>query len=224
MKTILHNGAMRKLSPLLMIPELVAQTIKDIKTETRRLKGLDEVNLNPEQFSYQGFFNGFHTILSKFKRFDLKCPYGQVGDIIWVRETWSRPFLIGADDKEYFLYKATDMDTLGYKWKPNIHMPFVACRLFLEITSVRLERLQSITHEGAIAEGVQIVKNEDFFNLPLHVKAYKDYELPKANYYQRPDYSYSSLWIKINGHESWWANPWVWVIQYKRIPKPESLG
>lgn len=151
---------------------------------------------------------------------DMKCPYGKVGDVLWVRETW-----IEAPEQctwKNYSYKAdynSHLAELG-KWKPSIHMPKSACRIFLQITNIRLERLQDINEDDAIMEGVL-----------------KDIELPMPNFKKELFYrdytketsgcsdaksSFMTLWKSINGKESWDSNPWVWVIEFEKIEKPED--
>lgn len=137
------------------------------------------------------------------------CPYGKVGDILWVRETWCRPFNPGK-----FLYKADQTNIVqSNRWKPSIHMPKEAARIFLEITNVRVERLQDITQTDAEKEGVLI----------------DDEGLACMNYISNefdmfpPEESFRTLWQSINGPESWEANPWVWVIEFKKVSKPQNF-
>jgi hypothetical protein len=94
-------------------------------------------------------------------------------------------------------------------WKPSIHMPKAACRIFLEITNIRVERLKDISEEDAVKEGVEVVKT-----------GYKDYitEGSISDAY----WSFYSLWYKINGRESWSSNPYVWVIEFKQIVKTQT--
>lgn len=133
------------------------------------------------------------------------CPYGKVGDILWVRETF-RP-LIDCETGEFsrWDYKAGMPDDF-YKqypqkgFKPSIHMPKAAARIWLEITEIKIERLQDISEEDAIAEGVETLG------------LYPGYDVSCKG-------KFEGLWNSINGMESWEANPWVWVIKFKRIQK-----
>jgi hypothetical protein len=146
-----------------------------------------------------------------------KQPY-TIGQILWVRETWvdnkgELPTDLG------FVYKA-ELGTkelqyskeLGVKWKPSIFMPKAACRIFLEITNVKVERLQDISEEDAKAEGVELLPNN----------RYKYY---LSNYFDcvTAVYSFKTLWQKINGRESWESNPFVWVVSFKKITKPQNF-
>jgi len=162
------------------------------------------------------------------------CPYGQVGDVLWVRETWSKliDHHVEPGTKGY-VYKADmppgpnsaseiarqDYIKAGfpYQWKPSIHMPFEAARLFLKITDIRIERLQDITEADAIAEGVYCYRQDDpdqsDYRNYLH-KGDDDWGLPTAAL------SYETLWQKINGPESCNANPFVWVVEFSQTTKP----
>jgi hypothetical protein len=142
-----------------------------------------------------------------------KCPYGSIGSILWVRETW-RPTMNSMPTGWPYDYKATveaDGTPIEGPWKPSIFMPREACRIRLEITNIRVERVQDISEADAIAEGV-----ESWFSDLFQETRYKDYETPISDW-RNPDSSYRSLWTKINGTDSWNSNPWVWVVEFKRI-------
>jgi len=151
------------------------------------------------------------------------CPYGKVGDQLWVRETFAEVGSIGKPiDWFEYQYRA---DFPGGRWQghgamcfdkwiPSIFMPRDACRIMLEITDIRVERLNEIDDLGAIQEGVSEVGT----NLLMY-KMWEDYTKPwdKGGYCRSPKVSYKTLWEKINGPESWEQNPYVWVITFKRI-------
>lgn len=157
-----------------------------------------------------------------------KSPY-KVGDQLWVRETF-RQFQshneCGCSEAPCecpshgsVIYRATQDMRDGEKWKPSIHMPRWASRITLEITNVRVERLNDISESNAIAEGVatQRVSESDF--------RYIDYrsinECEKLGMWPETfgtaKQSYMSLWESINGPGSSSANPWVWVIEFERV-------
>lgn len=151
------------------------------------------------------------------------CPYGQPGDRLWVRENF-QPLL--ADGFEPYeadwetgwgyapRHVATDGavefidmdDNISSRVKPSIHMPRWASRLTLEITGVRVERLQYISEADALAEGIVQLKDGGF-------------GLPAGEHYHcaDPRQSYFSLWQAINGPGSVEANPWVWVVEFKKL-------
>jgi hypothetical protein len=132
-----------------------------------------------------------------------KCPFGEVGDIIWVRETFAP--IINTEGQETFVYKADDdfyKDTIeDWKgWKPSLFMPKDACRLFLKITNIRVERLQDISEADAEYEGAKKMPLEHLGGaFPNHKSGFE------------------SLWQSINGKESWDSNPYVWVIEFEKI-------
>lgn len=153
------------------------------------------------------------------------CPYGQPGDRLWVRETWQGPLLESDEQIDEFrqspdiykkpgfcAYRATDtldaIDQDGKEcgWRPSIHMPRWASRILLEVTGVRIERLADISKDDAMAEGI-VIKPDGGFGL-----------VDSTHYhFSDPTDSYCSLWESINGAGSWMANPWVWVVEFKRV-------
>jgi len=188
--------------PILFSTEMVKAILRGQKTMTRReVKGSFLTILNNDWPTGE-------NVVSK----GLFSPYGRPGNILWVRETFSP----SSFTESGFIYKADDTP-LCSGWKPGIHMPKQACRIFLEIVDVRVERLQNITEEDAEKEGVhkqfQPLFNED---------RYKCYMF-KNQCWRSAISSFQSLWSSINGVESWDKNPWVWVIEFKRIPKPENF-
>lgn len=159
----------------------------------------------------------------------IHCPYGKPGDRLWVRETWQYagftedgyPFVryqadgarrlhdrspsdewserwsdiwAGLSDQSNYDIDGTASDR---RWRPSIHMPRWASRITLEVTGVRVERLQDISEADALAEGVD--------SLPLDTRL------------ATPRLDFSALWESINGSGSWDANPWVWVVEFRRI-------
>lgn len=162
------------------------------------------------------------------------CPYGTWGDSLWVRETWKpdvddmtstiRYRADGANISiqntksaaDAWLGVRRDEEQYPYfeepKWRPSIFMPRWASRITLEITDIRVERLNSISEQDAIAEGLRIF-NEDNANLYYSSIAH---ELEWPNDWQLdPVDAYRALWEIINGKGSWDANPWVWVVEFK---------
>lgn len=150
---------------------------------------------------------------------ELCCPYGDVGDRLWVRESWN-VFQFSQDgDENWPLDQISKEDPreecerfhieVDYAakggdgpWRPSIHMPRWASRITLEITEIRVERLNAISEEDAKAEGVE---GQHFQTLNPWV-GYLVYREP-----------FAQLWEKINGKGSWESNPWVWVISFKRV-------
>lgn len=163
----------------------------------------------------------------------LVCPYGSVGDRLWVRESfttwddgmglavlfksdrsaWHDPRPDADYPQEVWIrcdYNPLDHDLLNPVWKPSIHMPRWASRITLEITEVRVERLHDITEEDARAEGFPLTWQGEHYDPPT----------PEQDSWQSyGKASFFLLWSKINGPESYDANPWVWVVSFKVIPK-----
>jgi len=130
-----------------------------------------------------------------------RCPYGRPGDRLWVRETYADigcrlTYRADADDGAHCQVK---------KWTPAIHMFRKDSRILLEITAVRIERLQDISEEQAVAEGVHFDKRRWFAT---------DEGGPAFTW---PQHAFEHLWRSINGADSWDANPWVWVVEFKRV-------
>ncbi|HBR1118989.1 TPA: hypothetical protein ACMEI5_000802 [Klebsiella quasipneumoniae subsp. similipneumoniae] len=173
------------------------------------------------------------------------CPFGAVGDRIWVRETWGVVSHAFSDDglmidwvpdrpataihempfgngyySGYAIYAAdgdfTWGDDDGYEdgrscWKPSIHMPRAASRILLEITDVRVERLNAISEEDAEAEGIDmeaLYDSQDCYDC-----------IADHNMTGRPTVTgaFKYLWESIYGEEGWKSTPWVWVIEFKRV-------
>jgi hypothetical protein len=137
-----------------------------------------------------------------------RCPYGQPGDRLWVREAWQawcdfdntapRDIPVGSDIQ----YPAT-YDGWVSKIRPSIHMPRWASRITLEVTGVRVERLQDISEADALAEGV----------------AYSMLQQIQAGQDRWARHAYQRLWESINDDGSWAANPFVWVGEFERVQR-----
>lgn len=163
------------------------------------------------------------------------CPFGQIGERLWVRETWycdhsevMRGPYLKPDDLD--VSEARDDGTLVYAadgpapyeqeqptWKPSIHMPRWAYRILLEITDVRVERLQDGDGETAfesryVAEGIHRIHHGDGAHYFHPFKSE-----PGAGNWIDPFDAWRELWVSINGADSWNANPWVWVVEFKPV-------
>lgn len=202
--------------PILFSGEMVRAILDGRKTQTRRLvKPQPTITFKDNDIA---IWDDPKTISTRTwngsEGFNDFCPYGQVGDRLWVRETWA---CLKPNSNETgninsihtIAYKATDKYPDGIKWKPSIHMPRTASRITLEITGVRVERLQDISEEDAIAEGI-----EPSF-MWTGVQRYKSYT--SKTHDLTPILSFMSLWKSINGNDSWELNPYVWVIEFKQI-------
>ncbi|GAB4422275.1 MAG: hypothetical protein OHK0011_01010 [Turneriella sp.] len=129
----------------------------------------------------------------------VQCPYGQPGDRLWVREAF---YIKENAQTKAVWYRAESHCEFKPKWRPSIHMPRWASRITLEITGVRVERLQEISTEDVYAEG-----------MPKRQEIRSDAGVHRAS----TSAWYRHLWEEINGEESWAANPWVWVIEFKYL-------
>lgn len=222
--------------PILFSTPMVRALLAGTKTQTRRVvKPQPYVDShgnacwNGGNFGQDGrgpLFQSLASPLPSSKTKRVRCPYGAPGDRLWVREAWacSDAFGDAADAVEYRADGATlawDGDRLHQReqtcnpvypgpWKPSIHMPRWASRLTLEVTGVRVERLQDISRGDAIAEGT-----------PCYVCGAAMNGSSEADchcFHRRAQPSdYRGLWEQINGSGSWDANPWVWVVEFRRI-------
>lgn len=217
--------------PILFRTPMVQAILDGRKTMTRRVNSLKSV-ISHEFKGFITFQGHNHAVFVKDNiQTIVKCPYGQPGDILWVRESWNMGTKeeLSPDDQwmqrndglpkgEWvWVYKAgikfdfhTQHPEWGKKkWKPSIHMPKEACRIWLEVTDVRVERLQEISEADAKAEGSEkgILRDgpnteKGEFHLEHNIHAW----------YQT---GFKFIWMNINGRESWNANPWVWVVSFK---------
>lgn len=216
--------------PILFSAPMVRAILDGRKTQTRRLaitkrSGIDFTGGGPKDGpdwndpGCWGFEDG-NTGISWALRGDadasqIACRHGQPGDRLWVRETWAQPAPL---DPGPTVYRADYPDCVpagfenippagAIRWKPSIHMPRALSRITLEITDVRVERLQGISERDAIAEG--ICKTGSGF--------WSTYGQREVDGTFSPRSSFQSLWESINGLMSWESNPWVWVIEFRRI-------
>lgn len=196
--------------PINMRAEEVRAILAGRKTQFRRVFKFCETNQPP---ACPDKFNP--------KAVTQPCPFGQPGDRLWVKESWvighvnhigkpipkTRPDWMDSSGK-YLMYAADGSccqqipgckcGTVGrLPWRPSIYMPRWACRIILEVVSVRVQRLQDISEEDAEAEGYNsqsIMENPDAGRL-----------------------WFRGNWQSINGPRSWDENPWVWVVEFKVI-------
>lgn len=192
--------------PILFSAPMVRALLAGTKTQTRRpvkrmaLEWLESCGFAPEYVA--------------LPENDL-CPYGY--GRMWVRETWAAPHaydhltprLIPQDARLHF---SANEHRGGLLWRPSIHMPRWASRITLEITGVRVERLQEISEADAVAEGVRPDpggRQDD--------DAAGFYRIGPVRGDSFPIARYAVLWESINGPGSWDANPWVWVVGFRRL-------
>lgn len=201
------------MKPILFNMEMVRAIVENRKTTTRRL-----VKPQPNGYFERKFRTG--EVTEEDLRKSFKPPY-EAGDVLYVRETWQFIPCIYCDKESCSMkpvpYEDAEMVSEGcyvYRedypqvdrlyWRPSIHMPKVAARIFLQVDSVKMERLQEITPEGCIMEGVE----------PEAMEA--GGEFARGMFHDIWDGTVKKQEI---GTYGWDANPWVWVIQYHRIAK-----
>ncbi len=191
--------------PLLVSGPLIGPILRGEKTVTRRL--LPAVFNSPPgliaQWHPPGTWSRMHPAGAPDYAWGagwrgtypsiVRCPFGAVGDVLWVRETWAHTTLLG---NPITVYSAEDNRTdYGGPWKPSIHMKRADARIFLRVESVTVERVQEITEEDAAAEGV--------VTWPYFLTAREAFE---------------HLWDSLAPVGSKWPdNPWVWVVKFKRV-------
>ena len=254
---------------------MVQALLDNRKFMTRRTKGLELINKNPSLYRYDSADDSYgdydnrepDKTLHWFERLDekgkelekydtIKCPYGQIGDVLWVRETyyaygkWELSGKTKTGKQKWDFKDLTfwnkNMPDGGYKYadnppsniqngkstvegyykRPSLFMPKAACRIFLEITEIWVERLNDISEEDAIREGVLLHERGihwlDYIQQKHKITQFI-YCLSSAKQ------SFKTLWNLINGEDifpnkfSWNKNPWVWVISFKRIDKPSDF-
>lgn len=196
--------------PILFSGPMVRALLDGSKTQTRRMVNPQTAILTDELARGLGV-----QPPTKQNQPVIPCKYGAVGDRLWVKETFS-PYCSGLGRIGCTYYRADIVDgeePYGMPWKPSIFMPRIESRITLEITEVRVERLQAIRAQDAIAEGIERFKK----NLsPMStVTTFRDYLTGSTD--RAAIQSYQSLWESINGIGSWDANPWVWVIEFRRV-------
>lgn len=160
---------------------------------------------------------------------EIKCPYGQPGDRLWVKETWKPDPVFGYTDRDKpstideatkILYRASlpeDHPKAAWqKWRPSLFMRRWMSRILLEIVSIRVERLHDITEEGAKAEGIARIGNFGPYGW-THRPEYRDLDDGPVQTFETAREAYAHLWDEINGRGSWNANPYVWVVKFRRI-------
>lgn len=197
------------IKPILFNTAMVKAIVAGDKTTTRRIckdgnmlsiPDMNYYDAYRRTYAVHNYSDGEHTAqLSVAERNCPICPK----DILYVRETWLK-----ADDGYYYRadetsYSRRMREDYGYKWRPSIHMPKEAARLFLRVKDVRVERLQSIDDEGAKTEGANVGVGWEEKMRRTAIERFAeiwDSTIKSAN---MPFYS-------------WEANPWVWVIEFER--------
>lgn len=221
-----------KTKPILFSTPMVQAILDGRKTQTRRIIDKDGwvnaiTELEPVAIAAAGYNPKYQTsdiiwvretwrmtgwneteMLIEYK--DGISSWAEIKDLMWlskqVEKLAAKGYLRSNHETERF-------DVVKeIPWKPSIFMPKEACRMFLKVTDVRVERLQDISEDDAIAEGIEEVRPAPF------LIRYKNYL--ENGYLDSPIESFKTLWQSINGKESWKRNPWVWVYEFEKIEKP----
>lgn len=207
--------------PILFNGDMVRALLEGRKTQTRRVMKTQPANFDADGDIALMYEEGSETAKTIGEK-PFVCPYGEPGDRLWVREahafvpepayrcsTGIYQQVNPADDYEACVYRENFDRARSFPWRPSIHMPRWASRITLEIVSVRVERLQEISEKDARAEGVNGEQEAADAGLSWHDKPRRAFRL---------------LWQSINGADSWDANPWVWVVEFKRVDEARATA
>lgn len=204
--------------------EMVRAILDGSKTQTRRVVKLQpesnqhgicivtESGIKSEEGKF--FWSEFNATGHKSRSPLFSCPFGKVGDRLWIRETWSMSECFD-DCKPSELSPILDINYLedGFKGdgkaRPSSQMPRWASRITLEITDIRVERLRAISESDAVKEGVPPAGDL----LPNYPDTYLT---PKGDF-ATAKVAFQRLWELIYGQDSWQSNPFVWVVEFKRV-------
>jgi hypothetical protein len=216
--------------PILFSGAMVRAILDGTKTQTRRVVKQRDIDVEDGAAFFPCYVTG------EPESIPVPCPFGQPGDRLWVRETWQ--FADWTEEGEPYIRYQADKAKIGYfgndvpdgealvetwetlsrtenyaidnkaadrRWRPSIHMPRWASRITLEVTGVRVERLQDITQADAEAEGIAFMR-----------------EIPDVDEKLTATQLYAALWNSINEKRGlgWDANPWVWVVEFRRVGEP----
>lgn len=217
--------------PILFSGPMVRAILEGPKTQTRRMKGLEFINQNPDEYGTinVGIFkpavkNRAGMLIegpevfgaySDSGEWGVKCPYGRPGDWLYVKEAWGDLTEgYGGLDPIYVYRANATPGQIGVRWRRSIHMPRAASRILLEITDIRLERVCDISEADAIAEGAQMaiqwmdgrIENVDEAHIYHTLATHK--------------LGFQYIWQSINGPESW--DKFVWAISFNRILPSEK--
>lgn len=229
--------------PILFNAEMVNAILSGRKTQTRRIMKSDCMEIAEKD---DGSLWPWREDCERGGDIWYPCPLGVVGDQLWVRETFQGPLFdyeqmesyledsAKFESPEYCVYRADGNtapefvdadDNLHCKWRPSIHMPRWASRINLLITGVRVERLQDISEQDAMAEGITakevIIETRYEGGGHVEITAERFFFVGGDDEgYESAGEAFAELWDSIYGQEegeSWEANPWVWVINFERM-------
>lgn len=212
--------------PIIFSGEMVRTILDERKTQTRRA-----IKLQPE-WNYPGnYTRGAVTHFHQLRKSWVttvgfgaaceswvfgKCPYGEIGDLLYVREAWAHEPNDCENDpncglpshiyfRETEVSNGTFASVAHWRWRPSIHMPKWAARIWLILNDVRVEKLQEILPAGVIAEGIQTTL--------------RGYDAESHLYEQ-----FRNLWNSLNAKRGygWDMNPWVWVLEFERVEEERA--
>ncbi len=231
--------------PILFSAPMVQALLAGRKTQTRRLRGLNAVNSDPGKWTWDGMKFYANREAACISIWPGECPLGNVGDRLWVRESYCPYYFDGGKHG----YRA-DFDVKRLKgfcpeprWKPSIHMSRAHSRMTLEITKVRVQRLQAISDTDAHCEGMEYIWGDGhgprarrkWWGYGYHDGFSKDASGQKTYHAQVGSTevccchagqalrlspvrcAFRALWENINGKGSWDRNPWVWAVSFRRF-------
>ena len=228
-----------KIKPILFSTDMVEAILAGAKTQTRRVIKVKPSIVEVVKIGFSAFTNDDQfevmgkdeTGLYGGSLFDL--PFA-TGDVMWVRETWQDTNFLNVNKSDFaYIYKASKngtewaLNTPNWKWRPSIFMPKIACRIFLKVTNVRIQRLHEISEDDAKAEGITTLFPSDsphynpnhFTNYTWHGRGGDDSFTGYSNTETAKD-SFQSLWYQINGLASWQLNPYVFVYDFEIVERP----
>lgn len=213
--------------PILFTGAMVRAILAGTKTQTRRLVKpvgrdggfvvYDNETLDAWPYRSDDGESCYHTTWTKDGRYCLhetpiECPHGAAGDRLWVRETFSEsePCFLGGKAQPTVWYRANNNRPTWAerRWRPSIFMRRPLSRLLLEVTDVRVQRLQDISEADAKAEGIEYVDDGRGHYGVRGVDGTHGWTAAE---------SYGRLWESINGAGSWDRNPWVWAVNFRRV-------
>lgn len=201
--------------PILFKGEMIRAILEGRKTQARRVCGIQfhRSEYEPDDIGWQEFDKAGNLLRfcdGFLKRYiEKKSPYGQPGDHLWVRETWAKRY-VDADEhpEDGVMYRADGRFVSAPKWTPSTHMPRWASRITLEITAVRVERLQDITEYDIHCKGIIGSPQKGMF--------------AEEQYLEKLTEEFIDFWDSIaKPGEQWENNPWVWVYEFRHL-KPRS--
>jgi hypothetical protein len=213
--------------PILFSGAMVRAILEDRKLQTRRIAKPQPPDWTWSRVAEYARAQGLTQRVGNDDYWTKPCPYGQAGDQLWVKETHaflSLDYRIGGEgvgtwhpsDRDVCCHYRDrcppEIEQMVSAWRPSIFMPRWASRISLELTAVRVERLQDISEADAKAEGAEPMDVADITDERIEIL-----DLPLIDRPSPYRMGYALLWESINGPGSWAANPWVWALSFRRV-------